>query len=57
MLTEMWEYVIVFSKIVIHKVNKELYGVIFLFIYMIYSYSFVEGVGKNCDKKEWKQFW
>ena len=57
MLTEMWEYVIVFSKIVIHNVNKELYGVIFLFIYIIYSYSFVEGVGKNCDKKEWKEFW
>jgi hypothetical protein len=26
----------------IHKINKELYGVIFLFIYIIYSYSFVE---------------
>jgi hypothetical protein len=33
------------------KINKELYGVIFLFIYIIYSYSFVESVRKNCDKK------
>jgi hypothetical protein len=44
----------VFNKIVIHKINKELYGVIFLFIYIIYSYSFVESVRKNCDKKKWK---
>ena len=47
--------VIVFNKIVIHKINKEFYGLIF-FIYIIYSYSFVESVRKNCDKKEWKEF-
>ena len=57
MLTEIWWYVIVFNKIVIHKINKELYAVIFLFFYIIYSYSFVESVRKNCDKKEWKEFW
>ena len=33
-----------FNKIVIHKINKEFYGVIFLFIYIIYSYSFVGSV-------------
>jgi hypothetical protein len=51
-------YVILFNKIIINKINKELYGVIdiFLFIYIIYSYSFVESVRKNCDKKEWKEF-
>ena len=49
--------VIVFNKIVIHKINKEFYGVIFFFIYIIYSYSFVESVRKNCDQKEWKEFW
>jgi hypothetical protein len=30
MFTEMWWYVIV-----IHKINKDFYGVIFLFIYII----------------------
>jgi hypothetical protein len=29
-----------------------LYGVVFLFIYIIYSYSFVESVRKNCGKKK-----
>jgi hypothetical protein len=57
MLTEIWWYVIVFNKIVIHKINKELYAVIFLFFYIIYSYSFAESVRRNCDKKEWKEFW
>jgi hypothetical protein len=37
MKTKIWWYVIVFNKIVIHKINKELYGVIFLFIYIKYS--------------------
>jgi hypothetical protein len=34
------------------KYEEELYAVIFLFIYIIYSYSFVESVRKNCDKKK-----
>jgi hypothetical protein len=35
MLTEIRWHVIVFNKIVIHKINKELYCVIFLFIFIL----------------------
>jgi hypothetical protein len=50
-LSIVWWYVIVFNKIVIHKINKEFYGIIFIFIYIIYSYCFVESVRENCENR------
>jgi hypothetical protein len=29
----------------------------FPFFLTLYSYSFVESVRQNCDKKKWKEFW